>query len=290
MGTQLLTGKTVFITGGATGIGFACARRVVDEGGSAFIVGRRADVVRDAVAALGSSAGGLDCDVTQQDQVDRGVAAAAERFGPLDGAVNSAGFGMSGSILATPPDVFNGVVTANLGGTYNAIRSEAASMRTAGGGAIVNISSLAGQRVSRWQSAYCAAKAAMDALTTSAADELGDHGIRVNAVLPGLVRTEMAAAVADSDIGRDRFVPRIPLGRLGDPQDVAALVTFLLSDGASWLTGQCIAIDGGQSLRGLPDLGDVYRQFLPDLFLDDEGLVDPHDSMVATTSAGRDPR
>jgi NAD(P)-dependent dehydrogenase (short-subunit alcohol dehydrogenase family) len=179
---------------------------------------------------------------------------------------------MVGSALTTPPDLFAMTVDATLTGTYRTMQAEAAAMRVSGGGSIVNISSVAAARSGRWESAYSASKAGVDMLTRVAADEWGQYGIRVNSVLPGLIKTATAAPLTDDAATRDGFIRQTPLARLGETDDIANGVAFLLSDAAAFVTGQCLCIDGGLSLRGLPEPehGRLLRSLIPDFFSDGE--------------------
>lgn len=265
----MFEGKSAFVTGGGTGIGFACAEAIVERGGSVTIAGRRTEVLAAAAEALGERASWVSCDVTSTESVDEAIATAVERSGPLSLAVNSAFQPMVGSILSTPPDLFALTTEGTLNGTFRSLQAEARAMVETGG-AIVNISSVAGARSGRWEGAYSASKAAIDMLTRVAADELGRYGIRVNSVLPGLITTENAAPLTDDPLVREGFVRQTPLGRLGAPEDVARCVAFVLSDEASYITGQCIGVDGGLGLRGLPEPehGNVLRQLVPDFFAD----------------------
>ncbi len=265
-----LEGLSAFVTGGGTGIGLACAQEIVAQGGTVAIAGRREDILQDAAREIGERAIAVQCDVTDNDSVKKAVETAVEHNGPLRLAVNCAYQAMVGSVLATPPDLFAMTVESTLTGTYRSLQAEARAIREAGGGSIVNVSSLAATHVSRWQSAYGAAKAGVDMLTRVAADELGPHGIRVNAVLPGLVTTETASPLTEDDVVRQQFLGEIPLGRLGDPADIARCVGFLLSSNSSYVTGQCIGVDGGQSLRRLPDIGYLFHSFVPDFFAEGE--------------------
>jgi len=266
----IFEGLSAFVTGGGTGIGFACARRIAEEGGRVTIAGRRADVLEAAAKEIGEGAVPVRCDVTSNESVLSAVATAAEENGPLRLAVNSAYQAMVGSALATPPDLFAMTVDATLTGTYRAMQAEAVAMREAGGGSIVNISSVAAARSGRWESAYSASKAGVDMLTRVAADEWGEYGIRVNSVLPGLITTATAAPLTDDPATRDGFIRQTPLARLGEPDDIARGVVFLLSDAAAFVTGQCLCIDGGLSLRGLPEPehGRLLRSLIPDFFPD----------------------
>jgi NAD(P)-dependent dehydrogenase (short-subunit alcohol dehydrogenase family) len=263
-----LDGLSAFITGGGTGIGLACARRVVAEGGRVAVAGRRVAVLEAAVEEIGEGAICVPCDITSNDSVVAAVGAAADRIGPVRLAVNSAYQAMVGSALDVPADLFAMTVDSTLTGTYRSMQAEAKAMRDAGGGSIVNISSVAAARSGRWESAYSASKAGVDMLTRVAADEWGQYGIRVNSVLPGLIRTDTAAPLTEDGPTREGFVRQTPLGRLGEADEIAKGVVFLLSDAAAFITGQCIAIDGGLSLRGLPEPehGRLLRGLIPDFF------------------------
>jgi NAD(P)-dependent dehydrogenase (short-subunit alcohol dehydrogenase family) len=257
-------GKAAFVTGGATGIGFACAQAIVDGGGSVMLAGRRESPLRAAAERLGSRAAWVVCDVTSDPALEAGVADTVKRFGPLQLAVNSAGAGSVGSVLNGTSEDFSRIIDTNLVGTFRSMRCEAHAMKAAGGGSIVNVSSIAGALTHRWMSAYCASKAGLNMLTRCAADDLGEHAIRVNAVMPSFVPTEIWSAMVSNPEIHAEYLKRIPLGRLGTVEDVAALTAFLLSDESGWITGQCMGVDGGHTLRQGPDLVPIYRQFLPE--------------------------
>src|SRR5690606_2911191 len=137
--------------------------------------------------------------------------------------VNAAGTGNVGSVLNGPVADFQALIDTNLTGVYRCLRAEARAMRAAGGGSIVNVSSIAGALTHRWMSAYCASKAGVNMLTRCAADDLGEYGIRVNAVMPGLVPTELTAPMVGNDVVTDEYRRRMPLARLGSAEEVAAL-------------------------------------------------------------------
>ena len=257
-------GKVAFVTGGATGIGLACAEEIVAGGGRVMLAARREEVLRKAAAKLGEAADYAVCDVTDDASVDAAVATTVERLGGLDLAVNAAGMGMVGSVTATNTDDFASTIDTNLTGVMRCLRSQARVMRRAGGGSIVNISSIAGGITHRWMSAYCAAKAGVNMLTRCAADDLGEFGIRVNAVMPGLVDTELVTPLVESQDAVAEYMRRMPIARVGRPDDVGKLVAFLLSDDASWISGQCIPVDGGHTVRQGPDLVEVFRPLIPD--------------------------
>jgi NAD(P)-dependent dehydrogenase (short-subunit alcohol dehydrogenase family) len=254
--------RVAFVSGGGTGIGLACARALVAGGAQVVIAGRREDVLARAAAELGPAASFARCDVTDDDSVEAAVAAAGRR-GPLRLAVNAAGTGNIGSVLNGPAKEFQALIDTNLTGVYRCLRAEARAMKAAGGGAIVNVSSIAGALTHRWMSAYCASKAGVNMLTRCAADDLGEHGIRVNAVMPSLVPTELTQMMVGNPQVTEEYLRRMPIARLGTPEDVAALTAFLLSDDASWITGQVIGVDGGHTLRQGPDLQPLFAQGMP---------------------------
>jgi NAD(P)-dependent dehydrogenase (short-subunit alcohol dehydrogenase family) len=256
--------QAAFITGGGTGIGLACARAIAGGGGRVMLAGRRADVLRAAAADIGERAAWVVCDITSDDAVEEAVATAVSRLGPLRRAVNSAGMPAAGSVLNSTSAELLAALDTNVAGTFRCLRAEARAMKSAGGGSIVNVSSIAAELTHRWMTAYCASKAAVNMLTRCAADDLGEHGIRVNAVMPSLVPTDMAAPLVGVEDSVREYLRRMPLARLGSVDDVAQLVAFLLSDEASWITGQCIPVDGGHTLRQGPDLVPWFRQFLPE--------------------------
>ena len=255
-----LEGKVALVTAGATGIGLGCARSIIEGGGRVMICARREDSLKQAVSELGENAAWVVCDVTDDASVDAAVAATLERFGSLDAAVNSAGTGTAGPLLKTQTSEFERVIDTNLTGAFRCLRAEAGAMVEGGGGSIVNVSSIAGALTHPWMGPYCVSKAGLDMLTRCAADELGEHGVRVNSVLPGVVRTPMAAALSEIPTSRDEYLSLMPISRIGEPEDIGRFVAFLLSDEASWITGQLVAVDGGHTLRKGPNLVPLFQQ------------------------------
>lgn len=257
-------GKVGFVTGGGTGIGFACARAIVEGGGRVVLAGRRANVLEDSATQLGSAASFVECDVASDESVAAAFATVASRFGVLHLAVNAAGTGSVGGVLNSTEAEWNRVMETTLNGVFRTMRQEAKLMKAAGGGSIVNISSIAGTHTHHWMTAYCVAKAGLNMLTRCAADDLGEHGIRVNAVAPGLVPTDLASGLVGNPETVEEYLRRMPVRRLGTTEDIANAVAFLLSEDAGWITGVVLADDGGHHLRQGPDLLPQFREFLPE--------------------------
>jgi NAD(P)-dependent dehydrogenase (short-subunit alcohol dehydrogenase family) len=257
-----LSGKVAFVTAGATGIGFATAEAIAAAGGKVMICARREDTLRDAQARLGASVDWVACDVTDDASVDAAIESTVKRFGALDLAVNCAGVGSAGPIVATKTAEFQRVLDTNLTGAFRCLRAEARVMAERGG-SIVNVSSIAGALTHPWMSSYCVSKAGLDMLTRCAADELGAQRIRVNSVLPGVTKTPLATALTEVPVARDEYLSLMPISRIGAPEDVARLIVFLLSDDASWITGQLIPVDGGHTIRKGPNLVPLFERFIP---------------------------
>jgi NAD(P)-dependent dehydrogenase (short-subunit alcohol dehydrogenase family) len=247
--TDGISGKVAFVTGGGSGIGLACARRIVSAGGLVVIAGRREAVLREACDALGANAAWEVCDSADEDAVAAAVERTVERHGTLDLAVNAAGIGSGGNLLQLDTTGFEAVIRTNLLGTYAAMRAEVRAMLRGGrGGSIVNISSIAAVLTHKGMPAYCVSKAAVNMLTRCMADDLGHKGIRVNAVMPGLVATDIVAELLAVPSTAEAYRAQMPLGREGLPDEVAAMVLTLLGDRAAWVTGQCIGVDGGNRM------------------------------------------
>lgn len=257
-----LENKVALVTAGATGIGFACARAIVEAGGKVMICARREDTLQEAAERLGPNGGWVACDVTDPSAVEFAVRATVEHFGRLDVAVNSAGTGTGAPFLETPDEQFDWVMKTNVYGVFYCMRAEARAMKEAGAGSIVNIGSIAGTLTHPWMSPYCTSKAAVNMLTRCAADELGEHNIRANVVQPGIVSTPLAGFLADHEVSQREYLSLMPISRIGRPEDVASLVVFLLSDAASWITGQIISCDGGHTVRKGPNLVPRFKDLL----------------------------
>lgn len=253
-----LSGKHALVTGGGTGIGLGIARRLAQAGAQVTIAGRRADVLDAAAAAVGADTGAeirtAVCDVTDPDAVEAAAAHASDADGRLQIAVANAGIGTGGPFLAMEAETLRQTLDINVVGAFTTIQSAARRMRD-DGGSIIGISSIAGALGGRFRAAYAASKAALDMLVRSAADELGGFGIRVNTIRPGVVRSEATAPLFDHlpDVVDD-YVAQMPLGFVGEPEDVGDAVVWLAGDQSRWVTGQNIAVDGGHTLRRAPDL------------------------------------
>jgi NAD(P)-dependent dehydrogenase (short-subunit alcohol dehydrogenase family) len=269
-----LAGQAAFVTGGATGIGLACARHLVRDGASVTIAGRREDRLREAAAALeaeaasGSAVQWVTCDVTDEASVENAVGCAGELLGALHIAVASAGTGASTPLVRMPLDDWNAVLNTNLTGVFLTVKHSGIAIGRSGGGAIATISSLAGHVTHRFMAAYCASKAGVDMLTQVAADELGELGIRVNSVQPSLVDTELASVLTGTEAIKQDYLENMPISRVGTTDDIGALVRFLVGPESSWITGANIPIDGGHFLRRGPNYEPLVRMFYGDEAVD----------------------
>jgi NAD(P)-dependent dehydrogenase (short-subunit alcohol dehydrogenase family) len=257
---ESLTGQAALITGGGSGIGLGCARYLVRDGASVMLLGRSEDRLRSAVESLaGDAAGDVEVrwtagDASSEDEVSAAVASAEEAFGALHMVVASAGTGTMGPVVSTPISEWERVLDVNLTGTFLTIKHTAPVLARAGGGSIVAISSIAGPLTHPYMAPYSVSKAGIETLVRNAADELGHAGVRVNAVRPGLVPTELAdPLVADEQVRAD-YIAQMPLARLGTVDDIAAGVRYLLGPESSWVTGQVLGIDGGHTLRRGPNI------------------------------------
>ena len=243
--TNLLTGKTAVITGAAQGIGHAIACRFVDEGATVVI----ADLDEAAAATAAASfpdgrAIAVRCDVTSESDVDALVRGTVERLGSLDVMVNNAGITRDATMAKMSLDDFRLVMDVHLVGTWLGTKTAGAVMRDQGAGAIVNISSISGKVGNFGQTNYSAAKAGIVGMTKAAAKELARHGVRVNAIQPGLIRTAMTEAMPQK--AWDAKMTEIPMARAGEPAEVAAVAAFLSSDLSSYMTGTVLEVTGGR--------------------------------------------
>jgi NAD(P)-dependent dehydrogenase (short-subunit alcohol dehydrogenase family) len=241
-------GKVVLVTGGGSGIGLATAKAFAAEGATVVVAGRDGQRLASAVKEIGDAASAVTVDVTDSADVARMVSTVVERHGGLDVAVNNAGIlGSPAPVADLDEDGFGAVIGTNLTGTWLCLKHEVAHMRAHGGGAIVTIASNIGAhgRLPN-MAAYAASKAAVSALTrTAARDHIAD-GVRINAVSPGATATDMSLRPGETDADRAaRLKDAIPLGRVGATAEVAAAVLWLASDEAAFTVGHDLVVDGG---------------------------------------------
>ena len=240
--------KTALVTGAARGIGLATTRALLDAGWQVAMLDRDEQELRNAAAEL-DGVRVVVADVSDPDQVTRALSEITKGFGTLDGLVNNAGVADFCVLEETTFERWRRVMATNLDGPFLMVQAFA-DLLSDGGGAVVNITSISGLRASTLRVAYGTSKAALAHLTLQQAAELGERGIRVNAVAPGPVDTKLAMAVHTPDI-RAAYHDAIPLNRYGQEHEIAAVIAFLLSDAASYVTGQVLAADGGFGATGI---------------------------------------
>lgn len=264
-GALPLAGTAALITGGGSGIGLGAARHLLRDGATVTLFGRDQGRLDAGAAALadevpaGARAGAevrtVAGDTGNEDDVRGAVAAAVEAGGgALHWAVLSAGTGTMGPVIATPIEEWERVMSTNLTGAFLALKHAGAAIARAGGGAVVAISSIAGPLTHPFMAPYCVSKAGLETLVRNAADELGRAGVRVNAIRPGLVRTELAdPLLSDEQVVTD-YLAQMPISRVGTTDDIGAAVRFLCGPESTWITGQILGVDGGHTLRRGPDI------------------------------------
>ncbi len=273
-----LAGRSAIVTGGGTGIGAACATRLAQDGMNVTICGRtesRLTEVVDRIKAGGAS-GQIRhqvTDVTVESDVAALVAGHVEVFGGLNGFVaNAGGGGGMGPYHLLDTEEFLRVLHLNVLGTMLSVKYSAAHMVATGGGSFVGMSSLAGHIPHPMFGAYCVSKAGIEEMMRNAANEYGETKVRFNAIRPGFISTEIMEGIPRESAVYDSYIVNTPLNDVGEPEDVANLAGFLLSDEARWITGTTINVDGGHHLRSGPD----FRSFI-------EPAIG-HDAMVGRMS------
>jgi 2-dehydro-3-deoxy-L-rhamnonate dehydrogenase (NAD+) len=239
-------GRHAVITGGATGLGYAIAQRLIQSGGSVTLWDRDEAGARQAVSALGAKATSLAVDVSVHASVQAAAQATLQQSGRIDALVNSAGItGPNTKLWEYPVNAWQQVMEVNLHGLFHCCREVVPAMRDAGYGRIVNIASVAGKDGNPNASAYSASKAAVIALTKSLGKELADTGVRVNCVTPAAVKTAMFEQMTEQHIAF--MLSKIPMGRFGTPEEIAAMVGWLFTEECSFSTGAVFDLSGGRS-------------------------------------------
>lgn len=248
-----LAGKMALVTGGGSGIGRAIALAFAAEGAKVAVMGRRVEKLARVVEEIrkaGGSAFAVTGDVAKAADADRVVRETVEKLGGLNVLVNNAGMLSVATVETVPEEEWDRVMTVNVKGPFLMSRAALPEMRKAGGGSIVNVGSILGLIAMKDRAAYCASKGAVTLLTKAMAMDHAHDKIRVNCICPSLVETELIAGLFASVEGaalKERRLATLPLGRMGQPEDVAGMAVFLASDEASWVTGTAMPLDGGLS-------------------------------------------
>jgi len=239
--------RTAVVTGGASGIGAATCRRLVEEGARVLVLDQNGDLAATIAAELGGAATAGTCDVTDVAALTQVIDAAAGRWGRLDVLVNNAGMGSFGESPDLDPDVWRRVIDVDLSAVFYGCRAAIPHMRRGGGGAIVSTASISGLGGDYSFAAYNAAKAGVINYTRTLALDHGKDGIRANCVCPGVIDTPMLGGMSESSPLRAEWEASLALGRFGRPEEIAAVIAFLASDDASYVTGHALVADGGRT-------------------------------------------
>jgi NAD(P)-dependent dehydrogenase (short-subunit alcohol dehydrogenase family) len=250
--------KAALVTGAAQGMGRAIAERLLEEDASVVLFDIDRDVLDQTVAELGKpiQTATFAGDVAKRADVQRGVATCLERFGKLDVLVAQAGIGDLRPLLDIDDAAWNRMLAVNLTGVFLSVQEAARVMVPAGGGAIVVTSSTNAFYVEQGTAHYSATKGGVVAFVRNAALDLGMYGVRVNAVCPGIIRTRLGIPLIEDPVAGPEYLKRVPIGRFGEPVEIANAILFLASDEASYVTGEALVVDGGATLGvvlGIPD-------------------------------------
>jgi meso-butanediol dehydrogenase / (S,S)-butanediol dehydrogenase / diacetyl reductase len=244
----LLDGRRAVVTGGASGIGRATARRMAEEGARVAVIDVNGDAAQEVAREIGATA--HVADVTDPDALSGAVDDAVEAMGGLTTLFNNAGTGNQSALHEWPLEEWNRLLAVNLTGVFLGFRAAIPHIRASGGGSVVSTASISGTRPAAGEAPYSAAKAGVAAITASAALEYGPQ-IRVNSVSPGMILTKLTEPLLKFlPHEKERYERTTPVGRIGQPEDIADVVVFLCSDMARFITGQNIVVDGGMTLHG----------------------------------------
>ena len=239
----MLKNKVAVITGGTRGIGFAIAELFLKSGAKVAVLGSRKETVDKALEKLSGDVMGLYPDLADYNAVEAAFAEIKAKFGRIDILVNNAGISAREPIEAYDPDAFKGIMDLNVTAVFNGCKAVVPYMKEIGGGSIINTSSMVAKAGQVSGVGYPTSKFAVNGMTVSLARELGKYNIRVNAVAPGVTRTDMVAALPEEMVAR--VAAGIPMGRVGEPEEVANAFLFLASDMASYVSGTVLGVDGG---------------------------------------------
>lgn len=239
----MLKNKVAVITGGTRGIGFAIAELFLKNGAKVAVLGSRKETVDKALEKLSGDVMGLYPDLTDYNAVEAAFAEIKAEFGRIDILINNAGISAREPIEAYDPDAFKGIMDLNVTAVFNGCKAVVPYMKEIGGGSIINTSSMVAKAGQVSGVGYPTSKFAVNGMTVSLARELGKYNIRVNAVAPGVTRTDMVAALPEEMVAR--VAAGIPMGRVGEPEEVANAFLFLASDMASYVSGAVLGVDGG---------------------------------------------
>ena len=239
----MLKNKVAVITGGTRGIGFAIAELFLKNGAKVAVLGSRKETVDKALEKLSGDVMGLYPDLTDYNAVEAAFAEIKAKFGRIDILINNAGISAREPIEAYDPDAFKGIMDLNVTAVFNGCKAVVPYMKEIGGGSIINTSSMVAKAGQVSGVGYPTSKFAVNGMTVSLARELGKYNIRVNAVAPGVTRTDMVAALPEEMVAR--VAAGIPMGRVGEPEEVANAFLFLASDMASYVSGTVLGVDGG---------------------------------------------
>jgi len=241
--------KIAIVTGGGSGLGFAIAEKFVQNGIETIIAGRNKEKLDAAAEKLGALCHAIRCDVADLGSIPGFVQGVVEQYGQIDILVNNAGTNMKKEFAEVTDEEFQQVITTNLSAVFSMSREVVKNMLQNGGGSIINISSMAAQYGLPKVIAYSASKTAIDGMTRAMAVELSPKGIRVNAIAPGFIYSDMTAKALNSDPERKAKVfGRTPMGIMGQPADIGDAAYFLVSDAAKFITGVVLPVDGGNSI------------------------------------------